>query len=379
MRALVTGSRGFLGTNLVVHLRERSAVTVTEFHRGVPPAELPALVAGADVVFHVAGINRPENTAEFHSGNVGLTSAVVSAATASGRPIPIVLCSSTQAALDNPYGASKRAAEDLVLEYSVAQGVACSVYRLPNVFGKWSRPNYNSAVATFCHNVTHGLPITVHDPAAPLRLVYVDDVCREFLTVLDELTGPSPAPPTHREAMRRTVGPVYETTVGDLAATIQGFGRSRESRTVDRVGTGLERALYATYLSFLPPEGFAYELTRHVDPRGEFAEVVRTADSGQFSYFTAHPGVTRGGHYHHTKNEKFLVLRGRARFRFRDIRTGVEHVLETSGDDPRVVETVPGWAHDITNVGSDEMVVMLWANEAFDPARPDTVAQGLGT
>lgn len=374
MRALVTGSRGFLGTNLVVHLRERAGVTVTEFHRGTAPADLPALVGDADVVFHVAGINRPRDPAEFTSGNVGLTSAVVAAATAAGRPIPIVLCSSTQAALDNPYGVSKRAAEDLVFDYGLRRGAACRVYRLPNVFGKWSRPTYNSAVATFCHNVVNGLPITVHDPAAPLRLVYVDDVCREFLTVLDEPAGPPPS----REAMIRSVEPVYETTVGDVAATIQGFGRSRETRSVDRVGTGLVRALYATYLSFLPPAQFAYGLTRHVDPRGEFAEVVRTADSGQFSYFTAHPGVTRGGHYHHTKNEKFLVLRGRARFRFRDVRTGAEHSFETSGDEPRVVETVPGWAHDITNIGSDEMVVMLWANEAFDPTRPDTVAQGLG-
>jgi UDP-2-acetamido-2,6-beta-L-arabino-hexul-4-ose reductase len=378
MRALVTGSRGFLGANLVVHLRERPGVTVTEFHRGIPAADLPALVAEADVVFHVAGINRPQDPAEFTSGNVGLTAAVVAAAEAAGRPIPIVLCSSTQAALENPYGASKRAAEDFLLDYGVARGAACRVYRLPNVFGKWSRPNYNSAVATFCHNVSRGLPIAIHDPSVPLRLVYVDDVCREFLTVLDEPVGSPARPPADREAMRCTVEPVYETTVGDLAATIQGFGRSRETRSVDRVGTGLVRALYATYLSFLPPEDFAYGLTRHIDPRGEFAEVVRTQDSGQFSYFTAHPGVTRGGHYHHTKNEKFLVLRGRARFRFRDIRTGAEHVLETSGDEPRVVETVPGWAHDITNIGSDEMVVMLWANEAFDPARPDTVARQLG-
>jgi UDP-2-acetamido-2,6-beta-L-arabino-hexul-4-ose reductase len=374
-RVLVTGSRGFLGTNLVVHLRERPDVTVAEFHRGTRAAELPRLVAAADVVFHVAGINRPQNPAEFTSGNVGLSEAVVAAAKAAGRPIPIVLSSSTQATLDNPYGASKRAAEELVLDHGVATEAACRVYRLPNVFGKWSRPAYNSAVATFCHNVSRGLPITIHDPASPLRLVYVDDVCREFLTVLDEPRG---APPD-REAMRRTVEPVYETTVGDLAATIEGFGRSRESRSVDRVGSGLVRALYATYLSFLPPEHFAYGLSRHVDPRGEFAEVVRTVDSGQVSYFTAHPGVTRGGHYHHTKNEKFLVLRGRARFRFRDVRTGAEHALETSGAEPRVVETVPGWAHDITNVGTDEMVVMLWANEAFDPADPDTIAQGLGT
>jgi UDP-2-acetamido-2,6-beta-L-arabino-hexul-4-ose reductase len=375
MRALVTGSRGFLGSNLVVHLRERPGVTVTEFHRGVPAADLPGLVGAADVVFHVAGVNRPQDPAEFNRGNVGLTSAIITAATAQGRPIPIVLCSSTQAALDNPYGVSKRIAEDLVLDYGALIGAGCRVYRLPNVFGKWSRPNYNSAVATFCHNVAHGLPITIHDPVAPLRLVYVDDVCREFLSVLGE---PAVSPAT-RVSMYRDVEPVYDTTVGEVADLIQSFGRSRETLTVDRVGTGLPRALYATYLSFLSPKQFAYGLRRHVDPRGEFAEVVRTLDSGQISYFTAHPGVTRGGHYHHTKNEKFLVLRGRARFRFRDIRSGAVHVLETAGNEPRVVETVPGWAHDITNIGDDEMVVMLWANEAFDPTRPDTVAQELNT
>jgi UDP-2-acetamido-2,6-beta-L-arabino-hexul-4-ose reductase len=373
MRALVTGSRGFLGSNLVTHLRERPDVEVLEWHRGSADGDLERLVASADIVYHIAGINRPKDPAEFTTGNAGITGRVVAAAKASGRRAPIVLSSSTQAALDNPYGHSKRAAEDAVLDYAVAEGAACAVYRLPNVFGKWSRPNYNSAVATFCHNVVRGLPITVNDRAAPLRLVYVDDVCREFLGLID---APRPAPATH-DAARREVAPVYSTTVGELADLIQSFGSSRERRTVGHVGEGLERALYATYLSFIPPEHFAYGLTRHVDPRGEFAEVVRTADSGQFSYFTAHPGVTRGGHYHHTKNEKFLVLRGHARFRFRDVRSGAEHVLETRGEDARVVETVPGWAHDITNIGHEEMVVMLWANEAFDPARPDTVATRL--
>lgn len=374
-RALVTGSRGFIGSNLVVHLRERPDVTVAEFHRGTPPASLPGLVSTADVIFHAAGINRPKDSSEFTSGNVSLTAAIVTAAMAASQPIPIVLCSSTQAALENPYGASKRAAESLVIDYGISQGIACRVYRLPNVFGKWSRPNYNSVVATFCHNVARGLPITVHDHAPLLRLVYVDDVCREFLTILDQPAGS----PLNRDSMQRVVEPVYETTVGHLADTIAGFRVSRAACAVDRVGTGLTRALYATFLSFLKPEEFAYDLTRHVDSRGDFAEVIRTLDSGQFSYFTAHPGATRGGHYHHTKSEKFLVLRGRARFRFRDIRTGAEHTLQTSSGVPRVIETVPGWAHDITNIGSEEMVVLLWANEAFDPRHPDTVAQRLGT
>jgi UDP-2-acetamido-2,6-beta-L-arabino-hexul-4-ose reductase len=296
MRALVTGSRGFVGSNLVTHLRERQGVEVLEWHRESPPGSLGDFVSSADIVYHLAGINRPKDPAEFTAGNAGITDQVVAAARRAGRRVPIVLSSSTQAALDNPYGHSKRAAEDAVLDYAVGEGAACAVYRLPNVFGKWSRPNYNSAVATFCHNVSRGLPITVNDRSAPLRLVYVDDVCGEFLALLDALR----TPPADRESVRREVSPVYATTVGELADLIQAFGTSRDRRTVGHVGVGLERALYATYLSFIPPEQFAYGLTRHVDPRGEFAEVVRTADSGQFSYFTAHPGVTRGGHYHHT-------------------------------------------------------------------------------
>lgn len=375
MKAMVTGSRGFVGSNLVTRLREREGVEVLEFHRGTQPEALAGLVQAADVVFHVAGVNRPEDPREFTTGNVGLTSEIVAAAATRPRPLPLVLCSSTQAELDNPYGQSKRAAEDLVADYAVGHGAVCRIYRLPNVFGKWSRPNYNSAIATFCHNVARGLPISVHDPQARLRVVYVDDVCEEFLGLLD---GPG-EPAGSREAVYAAVKPVYETTVGEVAEIIQGFGASRTTRSIGPVGAGLARALYATYLSFVPPEEFSYGLVRHVDPRGEFAEVVRTADSGQVSYFTAHPGVTRGGHYHHTKNEKFLVVRGQARFRFRNIRTGETAVLETTGAEPRVVETVPGWAHDITNIGDDEMVVMLWANEAFDPARPDTIAAGLAS
>lgn len=374
MKALVTGSRGFLGTNLAIRLRERGDVEVLEFHRGLSHDSLGDLVRQADVVFHLAGVNRPREEGEFVTENVGLTADIVGAARQTVRPIPVVLSSSIQADQASGYGISKKMAEELVLRYATDTGALCRIYRLPNVFGKWSRPNYNSAVATFCHNVARGLPIEIHDPAAPLRIVYVDDVCREFLTIFDVDADAATRPPA---SIHRDVQPVYETTVGAVADMIQSFAVSRENRSVDRVGVGLPRALYATYLSFQSPEAFAFPLTRHVDPRGEFAEVVRTQDSGQVSYFTAHPGVTRGGHYHHTKNEKFLVLRGRARFRFREIRTGAEHQLETHGGEPQVVETVPGWAHDVTNVGTDELVVMLWANEAFDPAQPDTVAASL--
>jgi UDP-2-acetamido-2,6-beta-L-arabino-hexul-4-ose reductase len=369
MRIAVTGSRGFIGANMVVRLRERPGTDILEIHRGVP---FPSL-DGIDAVVHLAGVNRPPDPSGFIEGNGALTARLADELRRTGRPVPVILSSSTQAGLDNPYGASKRAAEEALRQYARDSGADVRIYRLTNVFGKWARPNYNSAVATFCHNTVHGIPITVHDPAAPLRLVYVDDVCDAFLADLDDF-----AADRHSAAEFREAGPTYQTTVGEVACMIEGFKRSRSEAAVDRVGAGLCRALYATYLSHVPPAEFAYRPVRHVDPRGEFAEVVRSADSGQVSYFTAHPGVTRGGHYHHTKNEKFLVLRGRARFRFRDVRSGATHELEVSGADPTVVETVPGWAHDITNVGDDELLVMLWANEAFDRERPDTIAARLG-
>lgn len=373
VRTLVTGSQGFIGHNLLVRLAEDRSFMVAEWHRGHSEKKLLERIAEADAIVHLAGVNRPQDRQEFVRGNAGLTQTVVEAAAASGRKIPVILASSIQAMHDNPYGRSKLEAEEAVTSYATAHAVACPIYRLPNVFGKWSRPNYNSAVATFCHNVVHGLPITVHDPAALLRLAYIDDVCSELIAA----TRASGEAPGECGSVMRSVEPVYETTVGDLAETIQAFGRHRGMPSVGHVGSGLERALYATYLSFLPPSQFSYPVQRHVDPRGEFAEVVRTLDSGQMSYFTAHPGVTRGGHYHHTKNEKFLVLRGKARFRFEDLRTGATHAIEASGAEPEVVETVPGWSHDITNIGTEEMLVMLWANEAFDPSKPDTVARSL--
>ena len=238
-------------------------------------------------------------------------------------------------------------------------------FRLPNVFGKWCKPNYNSAVATFCHNIARGLPIQVNDAAAPLRLVYIDDVVAELLRFL--------ADPGSGVGLRQA-GPVYATTVGELARQIEAFKDVRTSLVSERVGTGLVRALYATYVSFLPPQAFSYGVPKYGDARGVFVEMLKTPDCGQFSFFTAHPGITRGGHYHHTKTEKFLVIKGEARFKFRQMQTGETHELVTSGAKAEIVETVPGWTHDITNIGSEEMVVMLWANEVFDRSKPDTYA-----
>lgn len=371
-KILITGANGFVGKNLQLHLAERKDVEVVCFTREHAVAQLPELLQGVDFVFHLAGINRPQDPTEFVTGNADLTQALCDAmaalATTTGKKVPVVYTSSTQAARDNPYGHSKRAAEDALFALQRDHGVPVHVFRLPNVFGKWCKPNYNSAVATFCHNIARDLPIQVNDPAAPVTLVYVDDVVARFVQTMD---GADAALDAQGFA---TVAPQYTTTVGELAHTIQSFKDSRQTLMTERVGTGFMRALYATYVSYLPVEAFAYTLPMYGDPRGVFAEMLKTPDCGQFSYFTAHPGVTRGGHYHHTKTEKFLVIRGEARFKFRHMQTGETHELVTRGDKAEIVETVPGWTHDITNIGQDEMVVMLWANEVFDRQRPDTFA-----
>jgi UDP-2-acetamido-2,6-beta-L-arabino-hexul-4-ose reductase len=372
MKVLITGASGFVGKNLQLHLAERKDVEVVCFTREHTAAQLPDLLQGVDFVFHLAGINRPQDPQEFVTGNVDLTQALCRAmgaiAVASGKKVPVAYTSSTQADRDNPYGLSKRGAESALFRLRTEQGVPVHVFRLPNVFGKWCKPNYNSAVATFCHNITRGLPIQVNDPAAPVTLVYVDDVIERFMQLMDGADAAVGADGFD------SVTPQYTATVGELARQIQAFKDSRVSLTTERVGNGLVRALYATYVSYLPPVRFAYTLPQYGDPRGVFAEMLKTPDCGQFSYFTAHPGVTRGGHYHHSKTEKFLVIKGQARFKFRHMQTGETHELLTSGDKAEVVETVPGWTHDITNIGPDEMVVMLWANEVFDRSKPDTYA-----
>ncbi len=369
MRALVTGSDGFIGTNLCVRLEEAAGREVIRIGRRSSDQQLVDAVAACDIVFHLAGVNRPQDPAEFMVGNRDLTARVASLVAARAQPVPVILASSIQAERDNPYGQSKRAAEAALLAASRDPMRWLHMYRLPNVFGKWCRPNYNSAVATFCHNIARGLPITIHDPSAPLQLVYVDDVVSSWITLSTALLeGQSVSGGPYR-----SVTPVYSTTVGEVASAIEGFHKDRKTLGVERVGIGLMRALYATYLSAIPPEEFSYPIVKHGDPRGVFAEMLRTTDSGQVSFFTAHPGITRGGHYHHTKNEKFLVVRGNARFGFRHVVTGERFTLDVSGEELRIVDTVPGWAHDITNTGQDELVVLLWANERFDREHPDTI------
>lgn len=375
MRVLITGARGFIGRNLISHLGRRQGVQIIAYTRDDDRAAAPLPLENVDFVFHFAGINRPQNPQDFATGNAGFTrrlcDEVAAVAKATGRKIPVLFTSSIQAEKENAYSASKRQAEDSLRALAAAHSVPVYLIRLPNVFGKWCRPNYNSAVATFCHNFARDLPVQINDPAAPLRLVYIDDVIRAFLAALDG----SPAPRDAAGFM--PVAPEYATTVGEVVDLIRDFRAGRSTLVTKQVGTGFLRALHSTYVSYLPPESFSYAVPKHEDPRGGFVEMLKTTDSGQFSYFTAHPGVTRGGHYHHTKTEKFLVIRGRARFRFRHIDTGETRELTTEGSRPEIVETVPGWSHDITNIGPDEMIVMLWANEIFDRQNPDTYASPL--
>ncbi|MDF1644245.1 MAG: NAD-dependent epimerase/dehydratase family protein [Pseudomonadales bacterium] len=364
MKVLITGSNGFVGKNLRAHLQERSDLEVMTFTRGDSLAELPALVASIDFIFHLAGVNRPDNIEDFERGNTHLTQCLCDAIAASGKSIPVLYTSSSQVELDNPYGNSKRGAELALEKLSSAYGSTVYVFRLPNVFGKWAKPNYNSVVATFCYNTVRHLPLQINDPCAEITLVYIDDVIEHFISVLDNPVAPG--------YILKDVQPRYTSTVGELANHLIAFRDSRDNLISEPVGTGFVRALYSTYISYLRPEDFSYELNKHGDERGVFVEMLKTKDSGQFSFFTAHPGITRGGHYHHSKTEKFLVIKGEACFRFRHMVSGEFYELFATGNKPTIVETVPGWTHDITNIGDDEMIVMLWANEIFDQERPDT-------
>jgi UDP-2-acetamido-2,6-beta-L-arabino-hexul-4-ose reductase len=335
------------------------------FTRASSNQDLTDLIKKSDFIVHLAGENRPLEEKYFNTVNVGLTASICEAVKSLGRKIPIIFASSIQATFDNAYGKSKLDAEVIVKRLESDTGSPVYIYRLPGVFGKWCKPNYNSVVATFCYNISLNLPIQVNDPSFNLELVYIDDVVRAFVKIIQG-----------RQVNKKelSVQPEYKIQLGDLAIQIELFRKSRDSLISERVGDGLIRKLYSTYVSYLSPKQFVYPIPSYGDERGLFAEILKTKDSGQFSFFTAKPGVTRGGHYHHSKTEKFLVVQGDAKFGFRHIISDQIYEITTSGNKLKIVETVPGWSHDITNIGTEVMVVMLWANEIFDPDNPDTLA-----
>ena len=367
MNILITGARGFMGKNL------RSALTgrYGDAHRLIlldmphTEEELLAAAAEADFVFHLAGVNRPTDPADFQKGNADFTRQLLTLLKERGKRPPVLLSSSIQAALENPYGQSKLSAEQAVADYGRETGSAVYLYRLPNVFGKWSRPNYNSAVATFCHNVARGLPITVNDPSVTLRLVYIDDVVEEFLRAMEGQP--------HREGEWCTVQPVHEVNLGHMAELIQSFPALRDSLTAPDQSDPLVKKLYATYLSFLPPEDFSRPTVTHADQRGSFTELLHMGSRGQVSLNVSKPHITKGDHWHQTKHEKFIVLQGEGVIRFRKVGDSTVIAYKVSGENLTVVDIPTGYTHSIENTGDTDMLTLMWANEVFDPAHPDTL------
>jgi len=365
---LITGAGGFVGKNLVATLRTAGYTDLMLFEKNDTPETLADYCRRAAFVVHLAGINRPTDPSEFYTGNAGLTDTLLADLEAAGNTAPVLVTSSTQAELDNDYGKSKRQAEEAIFAHRRRTGAMVYVFRMPGVFGKWCRPNYNSVVATFCHNVAHGLPIQVRDPAFSLPLVYIDDVVACILAAFDGqvMMDRSATPICHMH-------PIHEVTLGRLAELIQGFAAGRTSLAVPDLAPGsFEKKLYSTYLSYLPSDQFSYPLEMHTDNRGSFTEFLRSPERGQVSINISHPGIVKGNHWHHTKNEKFLVVKGEGVIRFRNIFSKEVIEYHVSGDKLEVVDIPCGYTHNIENVGTEDMVTVMWANEAFDPDHPDT-------
>jgi UDP-2-acetamido-2,6-beta-L-arabino-hexul-4-ose reductase len=369
VKILVTGAKGFIGKNLIAELKTRNYKDIYEFGRENDPALLDKYCKEADFVFHLAGVNRPKDQSEFMDGNYGFTTTLLSTLKKYQNTCPVMVSSSIQAELDNPYGISKKAVEDLFFQYSNETGAKVLVYRFPNVFGKWCKPNYNSAVATFCHNIARGLPITVNDPNVVMNLVYIDDVVEELINALygnENIIGDYGDVPI-----------VHTVTLKEIVDLIYSFKKSREERSVPDMSNPFIKKLYSTYLSYLPENQFSYELKMNVDQRGSFTEFIKTPDRGQVSVNISRPGITKGNHWHHTKNEKFLVVSGKGVIRFRKIDS--DEIIEyyVSGDKMEVVDIPTGYTHNIENLGDTDMVTIMWANEYFDPEKPDTYYLGV--
>lgn len=377
MKILVTGAKGFIGKNLIATLNNirtgkdktwdlSDDILIYEYDTDSDSRLLDAYCSQCDFVFHLAGVNRPKEESEFMEGNFGFTSLLLDTLKKHQNQCPVMISSSIQAALDNPYGRSKKAGEDLLFAYGRETGATVYVYRFSNVFGKWCRPNYNSVIATFCHNIAHDLPIQVNDREAVLELVYIDDLVEELLGALKGQAHMD-------EDGYGFVPTVHTVSLGEIVELLYSFRRCREELWVpDMTEGGLEKKLYATYLSYLPKEQFSYPLTMHKDERGSFTEILKTADRGQFSVNISKPGITKGEHWHHTKNEKFVVVSGKGRIQFR--RVDSDEIIEytVNGDEIVVVDIPTGYTHNIINEGDTDLVTFMWCNECFNPKKPDT-------
>lgn len=365
MKVLVTGASGFIGKNLCLRLKEAGIESLPIDKENI--VDLEKFIKAADFCVHLAGINRPLEPKEFYDGNANLTYRLIELIKQANKRVPIAFASSTQAALDNDYGKSKKMAEDYLLSFQKETGNPVYVYRFQNVFGKWCRPNYNSVVATFCYNIAHDLPIKVSDPSARRDFIYIDDICG---AVIDLIKAKE-----HKGSNEILyIKPSYDKSIGEIANLIQSFKDSRFNLMLPDQGDEFDKKLYATYLSYLPEDnGFAYPLNSHVDNRGSFTEFYRTDGYGQLSVNVSKPGITKGNHYHHTKNEKFLVVKGTCSIKFRKIGGTKVYEYVCSGDNLVVVDIPCGYTHSITNIGTEDSVTIMWASELFDPNNPDTI------
>lgn len=362
MKILITGSNGFIAKNLISHLKMEEKNELYLYSKKDSMSILEAYIKEVDFIFHLAGVNRPDNVDAFYEGNTDLTKIIVDILKKNNKKIPIVLSSSTQVAIDNDYGKSKLEAEHIILDYNKITNANIFIYRLPNVFGKWSKPNYNSVVSTWCYNIANDLEIQVNNKDVELDLVYIDDVVKSFIEKLK----------TNSDLNYFEIDIIYKKTLGEIEELLYKFKENRNTLIIPNVGSGFARALYATFLSYLSITDFSYSLKGHSDPRGTFYEVVKTFDSGQFSLSTTAPGIKRGSHYHHTKNEKFLVVKGKALIEFRHILKDEVITYEVSDEKMEIVEMIPGYTHNIKNIGKEEMILFLWANENYDHDNPDT-------
>jgi UDP-2-acetamido-2,6-beta-L-arabino-hexul-4-ose reductase len=370
MKVLITGAKGFIGKNLIVALKRRSDVEVIEYDLDSPADLLEKRLAWADVIYHLAGVNRPEREEEFNEVNAELTQNICNSLQSLRCSPMFILSSSTQAAIDNPYGLSKRKAEEAVIEFGELMGSSVFVYRLPGVFGKWCKPNYNSVVATFCHHIARDMPISISDPKKDIELVYIDDVVRSFIGALD---GHAPISVNQYCVAE----PIWKINLGQMADIVRGFRKSRETNILPDMDDRFSRCLYATYISYLPEDDYGYKLTQMIDDRGELAEIFKHPHIGQIFVSRTRPGITRGNHYHDTKVEKFIVIKGDGIIRFRNVleRDIIEYPV--SGHEFRVVDIPPGYAHSIENVGETDLFVLFWANEVFDPQQPDAIYESV--
>lgn len=362
---LVTGASGFIGKNLCARLESQTDIKILNYSRKNSESDLVDSVTKSDFIFHLAGVNRPKDEVEFIQSNLGLTEKIVRILENAGKKTPILFTSSSQAELDNAYGKSKAAAEAGLLEWSRSSGSPVYIYRLPGVFGKWSRPNYNSVVATFCHNIAHNLPVSISDPAHKLTLVYIDDVIDEFVKKLD---GKSKT-----ESEYYTIPRLFEVTLADLKDRISLLNNIRSTLVVPDLEDQLNKYLYATFISYLATDNFSYQLDLHSDDRGWLAEFIKSEQFGQIFISKTKPGISRGDHWHHTKIEKFLVVEGSGKISFRN-KVNAQDIISynVNGDTPTVIDIPTGYVHSIKNVGETDLITLFWANEILDKNNPDT-------